>query len=106
MKNTTRSRAWTTYVIDNGDETTFELNLNGRLRWALDVLWEAKREGASCTTLDHPGSRLSDYVHRLRNMGVRITTHRRPNTGDFPGTHADYELVSNIVGQIQEADLA
>lgn len=106
MTTSSRSRARTTYVIDNSDEPIFDLSLSGRLRWALDVLWEAQREGLSCTTLDHPGTRLSDYVHRLRQMGVRIVTRRRQNTGEFPGTHADYELVSDIIGQSLPEDHA
>lgn len=49
-----------------------------------------------CTPIDNSGPRWSDYVFRLRQLGVVIDTLREPHHSEFEGLHARYVLRSNI----------
>ena len=75
-----------TVIPDGGD--AFQLPLRGRLR-------DAGAKG--CTPITEPnGPRWAAYIHDLRGFGVEIETHHEGHGGDFPGTHARYELLSTV----------
>ena len=68
-----------------------EIDLTGRMAWALDRLIQAGARG--CTPITEPaGPRWSGYVHRLRGVGLDIQTLTTPHTGPYAGHHAKYVL--------------
>lgn len=83
------------FQVQNGTNQPFTININGRVRWALERLIEAGSTG--CTPITHPGPRWSDYVFRLRGLGVHIETITEHHEGPFPGTHARYVLRSKVM---------
>ncbi len=70
------------------------LTATGRVAWALAELCRAGADGI--TSADYPGTRLSQYVHLLRQQGVQIDTQRERHGGEFAGTHGRYVLRSQI----------
>lgn len=82
------------FTIHKDDETTFEIAISGRDRWALEALVKAGTKG--CTPIDTPGPRWSGYVHNLRKLGVPIETVTEPHNGPFSGTHARYILRATV----------
>jgi hypothetical protein len=71
-----------------------EVTLRGRDAWALLALKAANQIG--CTTIDNPGRRWSNYVHKLRKAGIDIETIREAHGGPFSGQRARYVLRSLI----------
>jgi hypothetical protein len=70
------------------------LSLQGRPAWALLKLDSAGEDG--CTPIDTPGPRWSDYVFKLRKVGIDVATIDEPHGGQFAGTHARYVLRSRV----------
>ena len=68
--------------------------VRGRDLWALESLRRAGPKG--CTPIDHPGPRWSAYVFNLREAGVEIEKITELHSGDFPGHHARYVLLSTV----------
>jgi hypothetical protein len=66
----------------------------GRDAWALLNL--LRLGVAGCTPIDTLGPRWSQYVHKLRKLGVDIETIDEPHGGPFPGILARYVLRSPI----------
>lgn len=66
----------------------------GRAAWALGRLIAAGGKGI--TSLSDPAPRLSDYVFKLRRLGIHITTEDEPHQGEFAGRHARYRLASPV----------
>ena len=83
------------YRVVNESEDGFFITISGRVRWALDQLIEAGLSG--CTPIWQAGPRWSDYVYRLRALGIQAETIREPHGGDFPGNHGRYVLRSHVV---------
>ena len=50
----------------------------------------------SCTPIDTPGSRRSDYVFKFRRRRIDIVTITEPHGSPDAGTHARYVLKSKI----------
>lgn len=75
----------------DGGEKTFR----GRFAQTLARLLHAGRSGI--TSLDHPGTRLSHYVYRLRRDGLLIVMHDERHGGPFAGSHGRYELRTPVV---------
>ena len=83
---------FTVHYIDN---TTAEITVQGRDRWALESLISAGAAG--CTPIDHPGPRWSSYVHALRHeRALHIETIHEKHDGPFEGNHARYVLKSSV----------
>lgn len=93
-----------TCVVSNPNELDFEITVNGRVRWVLVELLRAGYRGL--TSAEHPGTRLSDYVRRLRALGVRIDTLRELHDGPFPGVHGRYVLRSRVRFTKEQEDAA
>ncbi|OWU69385.1 hypothetical protein ATO2_09875 [Roseovarius sp. 22II1-1F6A] len=72
----------------------FTIRAKGRVRWALEHLIDAGRNG--CTPIERPGPRWAAYVYKLRGMGLRIETVTEAHEGDFSGNHARYVLRSRV----------
>lgn len=89
-----RNTGMLSYTIQNGSEPPFEIDVRGRVRWALDRLRNAGRAG--CTPITEPAPRWSAYVFELRALGVDIETVREEHGGDYPGHHARYVLRSAV----------
>lgn len=49
------------------------------------------------TSIDYPGVRVGDAVHKLRKAGVVIETEYEQHGGEFAGCHGRYVLRSRIV---------
>ncbi|MGR3539939.1 MAG: winged helix domain-containing protein [Hasllibacter sp.] len=81
-----------TVTPDTGEP--FIICPKGRVRWALECLLKAGAKG--CTPITMPGPRWSDYVFKLRAMGVDIETVHEDHGGDFPGHHGRYVLRSRV----------
>ena len=82
------------FTIRKDNETTFDVVVSGRDRWALEALIKAGTKG--CTPIDTPGPRWSGYVHNLRKLGVPIETVTEPHEGPFAGRHARYVLCASV----------
>lgn len=82
------------FTVQNGTDTPAIIDVQGRVRWALEALMRAGLKG--CTPIDTPGPRWSAYVYKLRKQGVRIETIHENHEGPFPGNHARYVLRSNV----------
>ncbi len=94
MKKKSIQWARRSYAVSNPGQEPVTITVNGRCRWALEVLIVAGPKG--CTPIDTPGPRWSGYVHNLRNQGVDIETRHEQHKGPFPGTHARYVLRANV----------
>lgn len=70
--------------------TPFTVTITGRTAWALLSLMRAGTKG--CTPIDRPAPRWSDYVFRLRNVGVDVETINENHGGPYSGQHARYVL--------------
>src|SRR5215204_3180808 len=64
--------------------------LMGRVAFALRELMLAGERGL--TAIERPAYRWSDYVFRLRGMGIVVETIREPHGGPYAGHHARYVL--------------
>lgn len=82
------------FMAWNERSQPFTIRAKGRVRWALEHLIDAGRRG--CTPIERPGPRWAAYVHKLRNMGLRIETVTEAHEGDFSGNHARYVLRSRV----------
>lgn len=76
-------------------EITFKANgqgytIKGRPAFALGVLLEQGETGA--TPITTPGPRWSDYIFKLRKLGLVIETRNESHQGPYPGHHANYIL--------------
>lgn len=77
-------------IEPDGDTITLE----GRPAWAMKQLVAAGDNG--CTPIDNPGPRWSDYVFKLRRLGIVIETIHESHGGPFAGSHARYVLKSQV----------
>ncbi len=69
--------------------------VKGRDAWAFAQLLRAGHRG--CTPIDNPAPRWSAYVFNLKRVyGLNIETRNEPHSGDFPGTHGRYILLSTV----------
>jgi hypothetical protein len=66
----------------------------GRMAWALERLIQAGDNGV--TTLEEPAPRWSDYIFKLRRVGIWIETETETHGGPFSGTHGRYRLVTPV----------
>lgn len=82
------------YRIENNGAEPFEIHPEGRIEWALRRLMEAGAHG--CTPITQPAPRWSDYVFKLRGLGVSIETIYEPHGGAYPGHHGRYVLRSKV----------
>ena len=88
------------YHVQQPDGSTRKITVYGREAWALSSLIKAGPSG--CTPIDHPGPRWSAYVHDLRHeFGLNIETVTELHGGPFPGHHARYRLLYNVL-EIEE----
>ena len=70
--------------------------VKGRDAWALLELVKTGSNGV--TPIDNPGPRWSSYVHNLRREhGLAIETRHESHQGSFPGNHARYVLISEVM---------
>jgi hypothetical protein len=70
------------------------LALTKRATFFLEELLAAGSEGI--TTIDYPGVRVGDAVHKLRKAGVDIETQYEQHGGEFAGHHGRYVLRSKV----------
>lgn len=89
----------TTYFIQSPDGEPFPLQVQGRIRWALECLLAARVQG--CTPIDTPRPRWSSCIHNLRQIGVRIRTVHEDHDGPFRGNHARYVLKSVVTRAVR-----
>ncbi len=71
------------------------LTLTKRAEFFLEEMLVAGSEGI--TTIDYPGVRVGDAIHKLRKAGVDVQTLHEAHGGDFAGHHGRYVLRSRIV---------
>ena len=90
-----RHNGGTAYTVKTTGGDVFRVVVSGRVRWALDQLWQAGRAG--CTPIDNPAPRWSAYIFDLRDMGIEIETIHEPHAGEFAGTHGRYVLRADVV---------
>lgn len=70
------------------------LRLTKRAEFFLEELIAAGDRGI--TTIDYPGVRVGDAVHKLRKAGVHIETQYEQHSGEFAGNHGRYVLRSTV----------
>ncbi len=77
---------------EDGGETApeHECKLTGRVAFALRELILAGERGL--TAIERPAYRWSDYIFRLRAVGIVVETIREPHGGAYAGHHARYVL--------------
>lgn len=92
------------YAVSNPSGEKFAITINGRVRWALEQLIKAGRNG--CTPINNPAPRWSAYVFELRQLGVEIETIHEPHGGAFAGTHARYVLRSIVFQKAGKGEAA
>jgi hypothetical protein len=71
------------------------LALTKRAEFFLEEMLAAGPGGI--TTIDYPGVRVGDAIHKLRKAGVSINTTYEEHGGEFAGHHGRYVLLSKIV---------
>lgn len=71
-----------------------ERTAKGRSAWALAELVSAGAQG--CTPIQRPAPRWSDYIFRLKKLGLVIETIHEKHGGAYAGTHGRYRLHSAI----------
>jgi len=71
------------------------LKLTKRAEFFLEEMLAAGRTGI--TTIDYPGVRVGDAVHKLRKAGVKIETQYEQHGGEFAGAHGIYVLISRVM---------
>lgn len=65
---------------------------------AIFFLEEMMAAGATgITTIDYPGVRVGDAIHKLRKAGVKIETQYEQHGGEFSGNHGRYVLRSRVM---------
>jgi hypothetical protein len=69
--------------------------LTKRATFFLGEMLAKGRQGI--TTIDYPGVRVGDAIHKLRKAGVQIETQHVAHGGEFAGHHGCYVLKSRIV---------
>ncbi len=77
-------------VVTRPGAVPFTITVTGRTAWAMLSLLRAGLKG--CTPIDRPAPRWSDYVFRLRGVGVNVQTIDESHGGSFAGMHARYVL--------------
>jgi hypothetical protein len=97
-----RRRLRAPFTLIDGDKE-LPLLVDGRVRWALCLLLD--KGAAGLTSRDCPGTRLSDYVFKLRGLGVSIETIEEAHHGEFPGRHGRYFLRSKVICRSQDASI-
>ena len=90
--STARPKRKTAVAVVLCGEAPVRIPLCGRTFWALRELLAAGSRGV--TPIDDPGPRWSDYVFKLRNLGIAVETVTERHGGPFPGTHPRYGLIS------------
>jgi hypothetical protein len=70
------------------------LRLTKRAEFFLEEMIAAGERGI--TTIDYPGVRVGDAVHKLRKAGVQIETKYEAHHGEFAGSHGRYVLRSTV----------
>jgi len=87
-----------TYHVCHPDPKTrppFTLTLcHSRKSGALEALIRAGATG--CSFYDDPAPRWAASILRLRQRGIDIHTVREAHSGDHPGTHGRYYLISKV----------
>jgi hypothetical protein len=76
------------------DNTPRPLPLTKRATFFLEELLAAGNDGI--TTIDYPGVRVGDAIHKLRKSGVHVETQYEHHGGKFAGNHGRYILKSRI----------
>ena len=71
------------------------VTLRGRDAWFLQELLKVGPRGL--TTLEYPGTRISQYCMKNRRAGIHIACDDEKHDGPFKGTHGRYRLVSDVV---------
>ena len=71
------------------------LTLTKRAEFFLEEMLGAGADGI--TTIDYPGVRVGDAIHKLRKAGVVIDTTYEQHGGEFAGNHGRYFLRSKVV---------
>jgi hypothetical protein len=87
------------YIVRNPDDKddqpfTFSLRF-GRERDVLDALISAGTTG--CSFSDFPAPRWASSIFRLRRRDINIHTEMEPHSGNYPGFHARYRLLSEVI---------
>ena len=80
---------------DSVDSAPQPLALTKRAKFFLEEMLAAGSQGI--TTIDYPGVRVGDAVHKLRKAGVQVETHYEQHGGEFAGHHGRYILHSKVV---------
>jgi hypothetical protein len=99
MNHGAKSRGLITYlVVPRSGKEAFTINLrHSRMRDASDALIAHGEQGASF--YDDPAPRWASSIHKLRGMGISISTEMVRHGGAYPGKHALYRLVSKVQRQ-------
>jgi hypothetical protein len=82
-------------LIDRAEPDPVPLALTKRAEFFLEEMMAAGNEGI--TTIDYPGVRVGDAIHKLRKAGVNIETAYEQHGGEFAGAHGRYKLKSKVV---------
>ncbi|MFG1210544.1 winged helix domain-containing protein [Xanthobacter flavus] len=70
------------------------VTLRGRVAWTLSHLIDAGERG--CTPIERPAPRWSDYVFKLRKVGILVETIHEGHHGAYAGHHGRYVLRTEI----------
>lgn len=81
-------------AIIHSRDGTRRVEVKGRNLWALQALMVAGSTGI--TAISNPAPRLSAYIHRLRALGLDISTEHEAHGGPYSGHHAKYRLHSDV----------
>jgi hypothetical protein len=98
-----KPKAWglARYTVQDGEGEAREIRLMGRDRWALEMLIRAGSRGI--TAIEMNGPRLHAYIFDLRHEhGLSIIREDEPHSGDFPGHHGRYFLLSKVTRKLEE----
>lgn len=90
-----RHNRGTPYRVVCRNDDSFHIVVSGRVRWALEQLLKAGRQG--CTPIKNPAPRWSAYVFELRELGLEIETITEAHDGEFSGHHGRYVLRCSVV---------
>jgi hypothetical protein len=82
-------------LIDRAGAEPVPLALTKRAEFFLEEMMAAGANGI--TTIDYPGVRVGDAVHKLRKAGVNIETKFEQHGGEFAGSHGRYILKSKVI---------
>ena len=91
-----RMKPWplAAYTVKDGEEPR-TICLQGRDRWALEMLMKVGAKGLTAIELNGP--RIHAYIHDLRHdHGLSIIMETEAHEGDFPGWHGRYFLLSKV----------